>query len=156
MDFDTILDLLRALHDADVQYCVVGGVALALHGLPRATAHIDLFVAPDPQNVERLKGALHTLFADPEIDQISAADLAGDYPAVQYVPPSGAFHIDFLARLGEAFRFADIEAEDMQLSGVPVRVATARMLYRMKKDTVRLQDRADAERLKRRFGIEEA
>jgi hypothetical protein len=34
-------------------------------------------------------------------------------------------------------------------------VATARMLYRMKKDTVRLQDRADAERLRQHFGLDE-
>lgn len=36
-----------------------------------------------PANVERLKVTLRAVFADPEIDQISAADLAGEYPAIE-------------------------------------------------------------------------
>ncbi len=37
--------------------------------------------------------------------------------------------------------------------GVVVRVATPKALYDMKKDTVRLQDRADAEILKEQFDL---
>lgn len=36
-----------------------------------------------------------------------------------------------------------------------VTVVSPRTLYRMKKDTVRLQDRADAELVRERFGLEE-
>jgi len=39
--------------------------------------------------------------------------------------------------------------------GIRVPVATPRMLFRMKRDTVRPQDRADADRLRRQFKIEE-
>jgi hypothetical protein len=63
--------------------------------------------------------------------------------------------MDILARLGEAFRFEDLEAEDVVVNGVRVHVATPRMLYRMKRDTVRPQDRVDAENLRRRFGLPE-
>jgi hypothetical protein len=38
---------------------------------------------------------------------------------------------------------------------VRVRLATPRTLYRMKKGTARLIDRADAEALRRRFGLED-
>lgn len=155
MDPDTVLRILRALAEFEVRYVLVGGVALGFHGLPRATADIDLFVSPDPDNVARLKAALDAVFHDPELAGISAEDLAGAYPAVQYVPPDGTFHVDILARLGEAFTFDDIESEPRDVEGVRLRVATARMLYRMKKDTVRPQDRADAARLRARFGIEE-
>jgi hypothetical protein len=41
------------------------------------------------------------------------------------------------------------------VEGIVVPVATPRMLYRMKRDTGRLQDRADAERLKREFSLNE-
>jgi hypothetical protein len=61
-----------------------------------------------------------------------------------------AYWIDILARLGEAFRYADLECEVLRVEGVTVRVATPRTLYRMKKDTVRPQDRLDAEVLKER------
>jgi hypothetical protein len=102
-----------------------------------------------------MKRALKAVFDDPAIDEISAADLLGDYPAVQYNPPEGGFHIDILQRLGEAFHYDDIEVDVLPVDGVPVPVATARTVVRMKQDTVRLQDRADAARLREHFGLEE-
>ncbi len=57
---------------------------MAAHGLDRATRALDLFVAPDPDNIERLRSALRSVFDDPEIELITSEDLAGDYPAVQY------------------------------------------------------------------------
>jgi hypothetical protein len=81
----------------------------------------------------------------------AAEELAGPYPAIQYVPPGSGFHIDILSRLGEAFDYASIETEIRDVEGTAVSVATPRMLFRMKRDTVRMQDRADAERLQRHF-----
>ena len=49
----------------------------------------------------------------------------------------------------------DLEAEEVTVDGIRIRVATPRMLYRMKKDTVRPRDRADAEEIKQHFGLEE-
>ena len=60
-----------------------------------------------------------------------------------------------MSRLGEAFQFTDVEAEVLDLDGVPFRTATARMLYQMKRDTVRAQDRLDAHVLKDRFDLGE-
>ena len=42
-----------------------------------------------------------------------------------------------------------------EFGGVAVRIATQRMLYRMKRDTLRPIDRADAADLKAKFGIED-
>jgi hypothetical protein len=53
---------------------------------------------------ERVRAALRAVFADPNVDEITTEDLLGDYPAVQYVPPTGTFHIDILTRLGELWR----------------------------------------------------
>ena len=69
--------------------------------------------------------------------------------------PAGAdYWIDILARLGEAFRYADVESETLRIGGVGVRVATPGMLHRMKSATVRPQDRLDADVLRERFGLE--
>src|SRR5262249_48353207 len=138
-----------------VAYVVVGSMAMAAQGVVRATEDLDLFVAPDRENIERLKAALRAIFHDPQVDEISADDLAGDYPAVQYVPPEGDYSIHTLTRLGEAFRYADIEATPVDANGVPTRVATPRMLVRMKRDTVRPKDRLDADALRRKFHIED-
>jgi len=85
----------------------------------------------------------------------SAEDLGGNYPAIQYVPPTGDYSLDILARLGDAFRYEDLEAEEVLVDGIRIRVATPRMLYRMKKGTVRPRDRADAAEIKQHFGLEE-
>ena len=147
--------MLAALEREGVAYVVFGGVAMNLQGLPRATQDLDVFVAPTEDNVRRLRAALTAVFADPHIDEITAADLLGDYPAVQYVPPDAAFHVDILTRLGDAFRFDDLETERVDFDGMDVSVVTPRQLYEMKKDTVRARDRADAERLRQRFAIDE-
>lgn len=145
--------MLAALEREGVRYVVVGGVAMNLHGLVRATEDLDIFVAPTEDNIERLRNALTTVFADPHIEQITAADLLGDYPAVQYVPPDGSFYLDILTRLGERFRFDDLTVARVDFDGLEVSVAAPDTLYRMKKDTVRLRDRADAEVLRQRFGL---
>lgn len=155
MDFDRLQALLAALEREGVKYAIFGAIALNLHGLARFTEDLDLFVAPEAENIERLKRALMSVFTDPAIDEITAADLLGPFPAVQYVPPDGSFHVDILTRLGTAFSFADLETERLPFGELFVTAVTARMLYRMKRDTVRLRDRADAELLKRRFKLEE-
>lgn len=155
MDVELVLSVLRALGSHGVRYAIVGGVALNVHGLVRATVDIDVFVDPSEENIARLRAALRSVFDDPNIDEINAADLNGAYPAIQYVPPRGAFHIDILARLGQAYSFADIETEKRQVEGIVVEVATPQMLYRMKRDTVRMQDRVDAARLREHFGLDD-
>ena len=140
MQAEPVVRLLSALEREGVRYAVFRAVAVNIHGLPRFTEDIDIFVSPDPQNVEALKRALRSVFDDPSIEEITSDDLAGDYPAIQYVPPEGAFYVDILARLGDAFRFEDLETERLPFEGLTVTVVTPRMLYKMKKDTVRPKD----------------
>ena len=155
MDYDITRRVLAALEQAGVRYVVIGGVALNLHGLPRATEALDIFVAPEPDNIERLKTALRSVYDDPSIDEITAEDLLGDYPAVQYVPPSGDFHIDILTRLGERFDFASLTSQRVDLDGVSVSIVTPATLYRMKRGTVRTKDHVDAERVALRFNLKD-
>ncbi len=155
VDASLIRQVLAALEREQVEYVVFGAVALALHGLPRATEDLDLFVAPDRANIERLKAALRSVFADSHIDEISADDLLGEYPAVQYGPPRGPFHIDILTRLGELYDFASLRSEKVDFAGVAVSVVTAETLWRMKRGTVRPKDHVDAERIVRRFGFKD-
>lgn len=155
MDIEAVKNVLAALEREGVRYVVFGAVAMNLLGLPRATEDLDVFLAPDPNNIERFKAALRSVFQDPSIDEIRAEDLLGEYPAVQYVPPEGDFYIDILTRLGDAFRYEDIVSERISFLDLMVTVATPEMLYRMKKDTVRPKDWGDAEMLRRRFKLEE-
>lgn len=108
---------------------------------------------PSVENVERLRQSLRSLWSDPDIEQITANDLAGSYPTIRYGPPGEDFVIDLLSRLGTAVSFDDLEVQIIDVEGVQVRVATPATLYRMKRDTVRPIDHADAAALKDKFKI---
>ena len=155
MDFEILKRILAALEARGVHYAIIGAVALNLHGLARSTEDLDIFVEPEASNIDRLKLALRDAIDDPDIDGITAADLLGEYPAIQYVPPEGAFHLDILTRLGDAFTFADLETERVAYEDLLVTAVTPRMLYRMKRDTVRPRDAADAAAIRRRFTVDE-
>ena len=54
-DFSEFLKLLNAHR---VEYLLIGGFAVALHGYPRATADMDVWVARHRQNAEKLVACL--------------------------------------------------------------------------------------------------
>ena len=122
----------------------------------RATEDLDLFIRGTAENVERLRAALRASYAnDPHIEEISAADLLGDYPAVRYYPPSGDLYFDILTRLGEVVSFETVEAETREIEDARVSVATPLALYRLKKGTVRPKDHQDAAALRERFNLKD-
>ena len=155
VDFATVKSVLAAFEREGVRYAIFGAAALNLHGLARFTEDLDVFLEPMADNIARLRRALASVFDDPSIEQITAEDLLGEYPAVQYVPPDGTFHLDLLTRLGQAFAFGDLEVVRTPFEDLTVSVVSPRTLYRMKRDTVRLKDKADAQLLKERFHLED-
>lgn len=155
MDYERVLQVFKALSEKRVDYVVVGAVALAIQGLDRNTRDLDLFFAPNRENLERLKQALGAVWDDPEIASLTFEEIAGEYATIRYGPPDEAFVIDLITRLGEAFQYKDIAFEVMEVDGVPVRVATPLTLYKMKRNTLRPQDRVDAGRLKQKFNLRE-
>ena len=54
-DFKELLELFNAHH---VEFLIVGGYALALHGFPRYTGDIDILIQPDLENANRILKAL--------------------------------------------------------------------------------------------------
>ncbi len=50
--------MLCALYDENVEFLIVGAYALAVHGLPRATGDLDVWVRPTPENAQRVFSAL--------------------------------------------------------------------------------------------------
>ncbi|HEX4966632.1 MAG TPA: nucleotidyl transferase AbiEii/AbiGii toxin family protein [Thermoanaerobaculia bacterium] len=153
MDLDEALRVLASLEKEGVEYILVGGAAVTMHGLVRATEDLDFFVRPTPENVDRLRKALKAVYNDPSVDEISTEDLLGDYPAVRYYPPEGELFLDIMTRLGEFATYESLEFQEIDYEGVKVRIATPRILYWLKKGTVRDIDRSDAARLKEKFKL---
>ena len=52
------LDLLRSLLAADVRFMVVGAYAVGVHGRPRATKDLDIWVEPGVENAPKVIRAL--------------------------------------------------------------------------------------------------
>jgi hypothetical protein len=57
------VEVFRVLGDHDVDYLIIGGVAVQAYGHVRTTQDVDIIVAPDPRNLERLALALEQLGA---------------------------------------------------------------------------------------------
>jgi hypothetical protein len=156
VDRDEIILVLRAFQAAGLEYVLIGAAAMGFHGVVRATEDLDLLIRGTPENVERLREALRAVYAgDPHISEISSADLLGDYPAVRYYPPSGDLYFDVLTRLGDVASFETIEVEIKEIDGTQVSVATPSALYRLKKNSLRLKDQADAAELRERFDLKD-
>ena len=59
--------ILAALVHEHVEFVVIGSMAMAAQGLPRATHDLDLFVSPKIENLEAVKRVLRDLFNDPNV-----------------------------------------------------------------------------------------
>ena len=69
----------------DVRFMIVGGYALAAHGLPRATGDLDAWIWTDPDNARRILGSLAE-FGFGGLN-ITEADLTSDDCVIQLGSP---------------------------------------------------------------------
>jgi len=61
-------DFLKLLNDKEVEYLLIGGYAVAFYGYPRATNDIDVWIAINPSNAERIVAALQEFgFDSPDL-----------------------------------------------------------------------------------------
>ena len=79
MTLEEVKAVLGALVREGVDFVVIGSMAMAAQGLPRATRDLDLFVAPEIRNLEALKRALQSLFNDPSRSWPSVSSPRGNF-----------------------------------------------------------------------------
>ena len=138
------LDLLRAFIATDVRFLIVGAYALGLHGRPRATGDLDIWIDATPENALRVIRAL-TAFGAP-VAEIREDDFAR--PGVTYqigLPPR---RIDILTDLtGLTFSGAWPGRLRRPFGAVEVDFIGRAEFIRNKRLTGRLKDLADIEGL---------
>ena len=142
-DFD---DLLKALIEAEVRFLIVGAHALAVHGVPRATGDLDIWVDASDDNAQRVLSALGIFGAPVESLGITAHDLTKPDNVIQLgLPPR---RIDFLTGLsGLTFAEAWVRRVTHGLGDSAVPFLDRESLVRNKRATGRLRDLADLEAL---------
>jgi hypothetical protein len=138
------VDLLRAFVAHDVRFLIVGAYALAVHGRPRATGDLDVWVEPTPENAARVMAAL-AAFGAPLAD-VRADDFSRPGIVFQMgLPPR---RIDVLTEL-TAVTFADAWPSRLRAPFGPVEVdyLGREAFIRNKRETGRHKDLGDLEAL---------
>jgi len=148
--------LLRHLHEAGVEYVVIGGLAVIAHGVQRFTNDLDICPAPDPENLRRLAALLEALDAR----QLGVGDFAEDeFPFDPRLPEElaegGNFRLvtavgvldlmQWIPGIPEAHAYPVLAADAVEGTafGVPLRVCSLEHLREMKRAADRPQDRQD-------------
>lgn len=142
--------MLRALVDGGVRFIVIGGLAAQAHGSSSLTGDLDICYERSPQNLRRLAAVLADLsavrrgsaeFAAIPLD--SRALLAGDV----FTLSTAAGILDLLGNPdpGLTFEALQLNAIDVPVDGVPVKVAGLDDLMAMKRAAGRPKDRIELE-----------
>jgi predicted nucleotidyltransferase len=140
------LDLLSALNAADAKYLLVGGHAVGVHGRPRATKDIDLFIEASADNARRVMRALREFGAP--LGDLSESDLAS--PGAGFRMGAPPFRIELLTEIsGVEFAEAWLRREEHNLDGARCAVIGLADLLRNKRSAGRPQDIADVDALER-------
>jgi len=140
-DFKEFLKLLSA---HQVEYLLIGGYAVSYHGYPRATADMDVWVALQPANAERIVAVLKEFGFD--LPELSPELFLKEWQVIRLgVPP---VRIE-LATTVSGVNFNECYAERIAdiLDGVKVNLISLRHLKINKKASGRHQDLADLENL---------
>lgn len=137
-------DLLALLNEHEVEYLIVGGYALAFHGVPRFTGDIDVFVRPEPKNAKRILDALSDFgfqFSNLNVDDFLSPD-----KVIQLgLPP---VRIDLLTSIsGVSWEEAQAHKEPGVFGDVPVSYIGRNEFVANKRASARMKDLADLEAL---------
>ncbi|MBN2115712.1 MAG: hypothetical protein JW730_04035 [Anaerolineales bacterium] len=137
-------EFIKSLNDNHVRYLVVGGYAVALHGYPRYTKDMDVWVEMTRENAARIVKALDQ-FGFGSLN-LKETDFTEPDQIIQLgYPPR---RIDILTTLpGVEFSECYPLHTTVDMEGVPVNFIDLEHLKKNKKATGRHQDLADLENL---------
>jgi predicted nucleotidyltransferase len=141
---DDFREFLRLLNAHRVEYLLIGGYAVALHGYPRATVDLDVWVRRTPENADRVIDALRAFgFDSPQLEQ--RLFVLADQIVRFGVPP---FRIEILTTIaGVDFDPCRGRGETFDVGGLEVPVISLDDLKVNKRAAGRHKDLADLEQL---------
>ncbi|MGH2921752.1 MAG: hypothetical protein ACRDKU_06790 [Gaiellaceae bacterium] len=137
--------LIEALADAEVDFVLIGGLAGIAHGSAYSTYDVDVMYARDRDNLERLASVLQDLGATlrgapPDLPFQPDARTLEEGGNFTFDTPRGA--LDVLAYPAGAPAYAELKAsaDEIDLGGRSVRVASLDHLIAMKDAAARVKD----------------
>ncbi|MBZ5590325.1 MAG: hypothetical protein LAO05_17375 [Acidobacteriia bacterium] len=141
---EDFLDLLKYLLDAGARFLVVGAHALAVHGVPRATGDLDVWIDREVANVKHVWAAVLRFGAPVEEMGVTQRDLEAPGVVVQIgLPPR---RIDLITEItGVGFKEAWDARTSHRVGTLEIPFLGREHLIRNKRATGRVRDRADLE-----------
>lgn len=149
--------ILQKLVEEEVEFLLIGGVAVGYHGHVRATKDVDVVPAPDRRNLERLAQVLRDLDAKIE----GAEDfVAGELPdpldpstlelGGNWVLSTRLGRLDVMQWIGDTPLWTQLEptALEDEIAGLPIRIVSYEDLVKLKELAGRPEDLADLQRLR--------
>lgn len=154
-----VRQIFSALNDAQVDYVVVGGLAVILHGYLRATADLDLAIGLSPDNAGRGMRALASVGLQPRLpvamDDFADEDKRRDWLRNRNMlvfplwdPNNPLRSVDVF--IDEPVVFGDLltDAVVKDMDGQKVRIASIPHLIEMKQRSGRPRDLQDIDKLR--------
>jgi hypothetical protein len=155
--------LLRTLSEHDVDYVLIGGLAIQAYGHVRTTVDLDVIAAWTPENMDRLAGALRDLGArlrgvDAELLGIDLTDPGQLYSGGNYLMRTAhgdldVFGVEQTAGAPRSYEQLRDRAVAVEVFGVRILVAHPEDLIRMKVAAAEFRDRPEAKRQQDREDI---
>jgi len=143
-----VLDVLARLETHGVDHALIGGYALAAHGIVRMSEDVDVLVSPDPANTRRWVAALA------ELPDAAASELVGEEGTLWEgdgplcIRINDEFTVDVMASAcGHDWTELAPWIERREVGGQSLRVLGLRGLL-LTKEGMRDKDRADARMLR--------
>jgi hypothetical protein len=138
-------EFIRSLNANGLRYLVIGAYAVALHGHPRYTRDLDVWIERDPDNAAKLRQAL-VQFGFGSLN-LTVEDFLEPEQDIQLgYPPN---RIDLITSPpGIDFEGAYPDRVEVKIDDVPVNFIDLENLKKTKKAAGRLQDLADLENLR--------
>ena len=146
--------IFQALGEADVRYIVVGGVAMNLLGYPRFTGDIDILLALDEANLERMAALMKKMGYERRLP-VDLKALGDEQQVVRWIQEKGMqaftfinaaepqFNIDVI--VGASLKFADYERHQtmVRVWEITIPVIAIDDLIGMKRESDREKDAED-------------
>ncbi len=141
--------LLVRLAEAGIEFIIVGGIAVTLHGYVRLTEDVDLLVDPSPANIRALLDCLAT-YGEGHARELSPDDFTDEEGAIRIIEETEQCQIDlFTVMSGKRFTDVIADACNFELAGHRIPYASSETLVGWKSRSVRDKDRLDAQALRR-------
>lgn len=147
---ETLVEICALLNKHEVDYLLIGGVAVVFHGYTRSTADIDFWYNPTISNFQKIINAIKEY----GIDVSELEKIVFDPKKTFLRFPTSVFQAEFLPTIpGDiSFKAAKENAEVLMINSTKVFVIGYEDLIKNKTSTNRLKDQADVEELVKRRG----